>query len=52
MKELLELYENRYKPVLFLLNKTNDKNRRIELNERLREITRAIYEIKKQLNKI
>ena len=51
MEELLKLYENRYQPVLFLLHKTNNKLRRIELNERLKEISRAIYEIKKQLNK-
>jgi hypothetical protein len=49
MHELLKLYQNRHKPVQFLLNKTKDRERRIQLNERLLEIERAIYEIKKRM---
>lgn len=49
MHELLKLYQNRRKPVQFLLNKTKDRERRIQLNERLLEIERAIYEIKKRM---
>ena len=49
MHELLKLYQNRVKPVQFLLNKTTNRERRIELNERLQEILRAIYEIKKRM---
>lgn len=49
MHELLKLYQNRVKAVQFLVNKTTNRERRIELNERLQEITRAIYEIKKRM---
>lgn len=47
MDEFLKMYIRRAKSVEFLLNKTTNTNRRIQLSERLQEIYRAIYEVNK-----
>ncbi|NJB83922.1 hypothetical protein GGR97_002723 [Wenyingzhuangia aestuarii] len=49
MDELLEMYTRRIDPVELLLQKTKSPERRIQLTERLLEIYRAIYEIKKRM---
>jgi CRISPR/Cas system-associated exonuclease Cas4 (RecB family) len=50
MDDLLKIYYNRHKAVRVLIYHNKNEKRKIELKERLSEIERTVYEIKKIKN--